>query len=171
MTVKNLFKKLVPGVLALALTAGAVAPAGLTLAGVKDAFVATASAEETALRKIRFLGGALGDTITMKVIFCADAEVEYVSLTNPNKENTEDKFYVADCEEYTDDNVYSNDYYIEMPVYPKNMAETMTFKMYNAAGNALQFGNSQTIMPDDYDYDEKNFSANDYLEQVRDSVM
>nr|MCR4841458.1 hypothetical protein [Lachnospiraceae bacterium] len=47
----------------------------------------------------------------------------------------------------------------------------MTFKMYNAAGNALQFGNSQTIMPDDYDYDEKNFSANDYLEQVRDSVM
>ena len=72
MTIKKIVGKMVPGVLALALTAGAVAPAGLTLAGVKDAFVATASAEETALRKIRFLGGALGDTITMKVIFCAD---------------------------------------------------------------------------------------------------
>ena len=174
MTVKNLFKKLVPGVLAVALTVGVIAPSGLKLADVKDAFMATASAEgesqETSTRKLRFLGGALGDTITMKVIFHPDDEVSYVTLTNPNT-GVKKKYTSTDWINYTGDSYETGDKYIEMPVWPKNMGVDMTFMMYDATNTALHFDGTKTLQAESEDYDSYTFTTNEYLGRLRDSAM
>ena len=172
MTVKNLFKKLVPGVLAVALTAGVIAPSGLTISNVKKAFVSTAQAEETeSSRRVRFLGGELGDTITVKLIFHVDSDVSYVTVKNPNTGN-EDKYLVANLPAYAGDGAEAGDYYVETAVYPKNMATSMIFKMYDAENHALTFGHSNVLLPESQsDYNEYSYSANDYLEKLRDSVV